>query len=206
VTESEPVTNLPQFAPSTNDPNAWSTDGVGWPPDELHRALKIALLYYNSEYDDVPDTTTYHELHVGETAGRWVVCDADGRLPKGGSVDEGTVTAVTWARLVPDPQEEDDPSEAETEPFGEQWQVYSEVADTRRRIHAELDGISVETGSWDDTANAGQFASAAGKVSVVAETIRRGDIDDGPARSVLRENLLTVAAVACGWIDTLDRT
>jgi hypothetical protein len=197
---------LPMFAPSTNDPNQWSTDGIGWTDDQLTVALRKALIYYDSEYDDVPDTVEYSQLHIGQVDGRWRVCAEDGTLPDGTHV-EGQATPVTWARLVPEPAPEPEPGcdGADTEPFGEQWQIYSEVADTRRRIHAELDGASVESACWDDAANSGQLASAAGKVAVVAETVRRGDIDDEPARAVLRENLLTVAAVACGWVDTIDR-
>jgi hypothetical protein len=204
------VTNRPMFAPSTNDPNQWSADGNQWTREQLDQALKIALLYYDSDYDDVPDTVAYFPCHVGEVAGAWKVCEPDGTLPNGQKVD-GDPVAVTWATLAPKAEPDPSPGDADTEPFGEQWAVYSEVADTRRRIHAEADGASVETADWDDPTNANQLAAAAGKVADIAETVRlrgrRGaEFQDGPAKAVLREDLLTVAAVAVGWVETIDRT
>jgi hypothetical protein len=202
------------FAPAHADRNQWSTEGVGHDEQDLHDALRRALLYYDDTREDVPPTTKFHERWMGQKDGEWYICDEAGYIVSDGPLHGSHIngyapTAITVATLVPEPEPEPDPEpEPEPEPVVEEPEpdVYDEIADTRRRLHAASDGLSIEDGRWDDTANLHQLAGPFGNAAIAADLIRRGDIGrDDVARPILRQALLEVAAVATGWVETIDR-
>ena len=83
------------FAPAHADRNQWSTEGVGHDEQDLHDALRRALLYYDDTREDVPPTTKFHERWMGQKDGEWYICDEAGYI-----VSDGPLHGWTSLRLM----------------------------------------------------------------------------------------------------------
>ena len=193
----------PMFAPAAGDHNQWSTEGVGHSSADLEEALRRALLYYDADHDDIPDTTVFHERLMGQRDGLWYICDRNGFIVSDGPEDglqvEGAPVPITVATLVPEPEPAPEPDATdEVAAVG----VWEEIQGAQARLAAA--GPTIADGTWDDIANLHQLAAPFGRVATTADLARRGDIGGDVALANLREALLETAAVAASWAETID--
>jgi hypothetical protein len=203
------VTDRPRFTPSKDNPdNILVTQGNGFSDEELDVALKNALLYFDTPYEDIPETREYKQTYIGTKNGVQCACKPDGSLPEGGKIDDEPIP-ITWVTLKPEPEPDPEPEE-ETEEldlveFDPEINLDDEVKDARARLHRESGPWSLELADWFNGANLSIFMAAPGRVASLFELIRRGDISDVEAQDLLYDDLLTTAAAAFAWADAIKR-
>jgi hypothetical protein len=194
----------PRFYQAEDSPDVFVATGHDHSDEELDRALKNALRYFDTPYDEVPSSNVYTEKWIGYTeSGNQCVCDPDGKLPSGEQLEDYLAVTVAVLKPEPEPELEDDLEVPEFEPEDNLW---TEVSDARSRLDRELDAWSLEKAEWYQGANLSVFMSGPGLVATTYEYIRQGRISDEEGQDVLYDALLTTAATALAWVDAIKRS